>query len=142
MSENFSILILAITNLVFVILVVKLISDWIKLRHRKKMYAELINKFSSSKEFADFMSTEGGGNFIKTFSLKELSSKEKIISSCMYGVIITILGISSIAIGLIFEVYSKEFIILGILATALGIGFLVSTVISYSLSKRWGLFER
>ncbi|UCE22686.1 MAG: hypothetical protein JSV46_10900, partial [Candidatus Aminicenantes bacterium] len=57
------------------------------------------------------------------------------------GVIITFVGISLILVGQIFTQEMKYFLAFGIVFIALGVGFLVSTFISYTLSKKWGIID-
>lgn len=67
--------------------------------------------------------------------------KEKLLSSFSKGVILVSLGIALILVGQIFMEEMKYFIAFGIVSIALGAGFLISTFISYTLSRKWGIID-
>lgn len=128
-------------NIIFLLFLLKMLSDWIKLRHKNKMNKELMAKFNNPQEFTEFLKTEGGINFIDSFALEEVPVKKKIITAAGFGMIILIMGIASIGTGLAFTEHLKEFSIAGILLAALGIGFLVASALAFHLGQKWNLFE-
>lgn len=128
-------------NIIFLLFLLKILSDWIKLRHRNKMNKELMAKFNNPQEFTEFLKTEGGINFINSFALEEVPVKKKIITAAGFGIIAVIMGIAFIGVGLAFTEHLKDFSIAGILLSALGIGFLVASALAYRLSEKWNLFE-
>jgi hypothetical protein len=69
---------------------------------------------------------------------------QKLLSSVYKGVIFCLLGIACIIINPLMAAEtegSKVFTAIGIVGIALGIGFLVSTFISYKLSRKWGIID-
>jgi hypothetical protein len=128
-------------NMIFIYLLIRMFSNWIKLRYKNKMYQGLMEKFSSSQEFTEFVNTQGGNDFINTFPIEEPEIKEKLLSSINRGIITTIVGASLILIGFVYKEYAMEFSIFGIAVTALGLGFLISAGISLRISRKWDLLE-
>lgn len=140
-SENSMIFAVIVLNLVFIVLLIRFFTGWIRTRHRTKMYNSLMNKFGGPQDLTEFINTEGGSHFIDKVSIDKISSKEKILNNVMTGIIVTFLGIALALVSLIYVKWSKELLIFGVLAGLTGLGFLVSSYISYILSRRWDLFE-
>jgi len=141
MDESFNIMGVIVLNLIFLYLLINMFSEWLRMRYKNRMYKELLNKFQGGQELGDFLNNESGSRFINTFSIHTQQPKEKIIASVIKGVVITLLGISLVVIGLVYPEYQKHFVIFGIIGTAVGIGFLVSSFLTYRLSMKWDIFE-
>jgi hypothetical protein len=108
------------------------------------VHHKLIEKFASGHELTEFLQTPGGVQLIG--SLEEPSVKtrpaEGILRSTQIGVILTLLGLGFLSIpGVIHGgVGDKEGpIVIGMLVLSVGIVFLLSSAISYRLSRNWGL---
>jgi hypothetical protein len=101
----------------------------------------IVDKFQSVQEFNDFLQSQEGNKFLSFMKFNGLAPKEKLLSSLSKGVILVTLGIALIIVGQIFTEEMKYFIAFGIVFIALGAGFLISTFISYTLSKKWGIID-
>jgi len=154
-SEDVALITILPLTILFWAWVVWAILEWRKTRHKSQLQNKIVDKFSSVQEFNDFLQSKEGNkflNFIKFNGLapKEklnfikfngLAPKEKLLSSLSKGVILITLGIALILVGQIFTEEMKYFIAFGIVFIALGAGFLISTFISYTLSKKWGIID-
>lgn len=118
------------------------ILDWLKTWHKSQLQKKIFEKFTTVQEFKDFIQSEEGNKILSLLSLNGSTPKRKILSSLSQGVIIAFVGISLILIGQIFTEESLYFLAAGVILIALGIGFLVSTFVSYTLSKKWGIIEK
>lgn len=118
-----------------------IIQDWLKTRHKSQLQDKILAKFTTVQEFNDFIQSEEGNKFLNFLSYNGPSPRQKILSSLAKGVIITFGGISLILIGQIFPEEMKYFLAIGIVLISLGVGFLISTFISYTLSKKWGIID-
>ena len=104
---------------------------------------KLIEKFASGNELTEFLQTPGGVRLIG--SLDDAPAKtrpvEGILRSMQIGVILTLVGLGVMSIrAVVHNSIDKEPpIVIGLLILSLGIGFLVSSAISYRLSRSWGL---
>ena len=106
---------------------------------RTEFYNHMMEKFGSAREFTEFVQTEGGRRFLDSFSTERLGPIDRILGSIQKGAILGIVGLGCLFLG---WKYGREvFTIIGTLAVSLGAGFLVSSAISYKLSKGWGLFS-
>ena len=117
------------------------IMDWLKMRHKSQLQNKILEKFTTVQEFNEFIRSEEGNKFLKFLSYNGSTPRQKILSSLSKGVIITFIGISLILIKQIFPEEMQYFLAIGIVLIALGLGFLVSTFISYTLSKKWGIID-
>jgi hypothetical protein len=117
------------------------ILDWLKIRHKSQLQNRILEKFTTVQEFNDFIQSKEGNKFLNFLSFNGSTPRQKILSSLSKGVIITFVGISLILIGQIFPEEMKYFLAFGIILIALGLGFLASTLISYTLSKKWGIID-
>jgi hypothetical protein len=121
--------------------VVWAILEWRKMRHKSQLQNKVVEKFSNVQEFNEFIQSKEGNKFLNFLRFNGQAPKEKILSSLSKGVIISFLGISLILIGQIFRDEIRYFLAFGVVFIALGVGYLVSTFISYTLSKKWGIMD-
>lgn len=121
--------------------VVWIILEWRKLRYKSRLQSKMVDKFPTAQEFNDFLQSREGNKFLNFLKFNGLAPREKILSSLSKGIILSMFGISLIILGQIFTEEMKYFIAFGIVIVALGVGFLISTFISYKLSKKWGIIE-
>jgi hypothetical protein len=131
----------------FVVLIAWFI--WLDARRRReaaKAQAELqhrlLDKFSSPQEVGEFLQTEGGRRFLQGLTADRKHAGRRILLALQTGTVTTLLGLTTIGLGLLYPVRGAEphpAIIMGALVLSLGAGFLLSAGISYRLSKAWGL---
>ena len=121
--------------------VVWAILEWRKMRHKSMLQGKIVDKFPTAQEFNDFLQSQEGNKFLNFLKFNGLAPRAKILSSLSKGVILSTFGIALVIIGQIFTEEMKYFNAFGIVIIALGVGFLISTFISYKLSKKWGIIE-
>jgi hypothetical protein len=103
----------------------------VQMRARAEFHKQLLDKFSSGREFAEFLGSAGSQRFLDEVSSQ--GPKERILKSMRTGVILTLLGLGMLGL----YIFKRGFLVPGVLALALGLGFLIATAISYRLSKQW-----
>ena len=140
-SEDMTLIMVLPLTILFWAWVVWAILDWRKTRHKSQLQNKIVDKFQSVQEFNDFLQSQEGNKFLNFIKLNGLAPKEKLLSSLSKGVILVTLGIALILVGQIFQEEMKYFIAFGIVFIALGVGFVISMYISYTLSKKWGIIE-
>ena len=140
-SEDVALIAILPLTILFWAWVVWAILEWRKTRHKSQLQNKIVDKFQSVQEFSDFLQSKEGNKFLNFVKFSGLAPKEKLLSSLTKGVILVALGIALILVGQIFNEEMKYFIAFGIVSIALGIGFLISTFISYTLSKKWGIID-
>jgi len=114
-------------------------------RARHKLQAEvqtrMIDKFSTAPEFINFLQSDAGKQFASTFEeVPKAHARDRILGGITRSVVLTLLGLGFLAICLT-EAREEGFIIAGCILLALGLGYIIATVISYRLSRAWGLIK-
>ena len=114
---------------------------------RAEMQAKLLDKLGSSQELLQYLQTEAGQRLLEVETAREeeaatRSPFERILGSIHLGLILTSVGIALLILGWLVGHGEDLFLVLGTVGVGLGIGFLLSSGASYSLSKSWGLLER
>jgi len=115
------------------------------------MQARLLDKLSASQDLTEFLKTDAGQHLLDSAATETSSPHQRILGSVQAGLILTLLGIAMFIIsrtGVVtvtldnVEHASAPLTIFGTICGSVGVGFLISAAISYSLSKSWGLFDR
>ncbi len=114
-------------------------------RERLKVVTEfhqrLLEKIGSTSEFGEFLQTEGGNRFLDSLSIEPSKPNARILRSCQTGIVLSFLGLGFLLLRWLFDFDAQAFPVLGTLLLALGIGFSLSSGISYRLARAWGLFD-
>jgi len=118
-------------------------------RHRAHLRAQtdfhnrMMEKFSSAEEFTVFLKSEAGSSFFDNLTSEPAAPLSKILSSIKTGTILTLLGVGFFILGVISktEDAANALFIICTVTFMVGIGFLISSVISYRLAKIWGLIS-
>ena len=137
--------IVLVTMIFFWAWVVYAVLQWRKMKHKNQLQNKIVEKFNDVQGLNDFFQSESGTKFLDFLTIKGLAPKEKILASIKAGVIMLFLGISLFAAGPFFTEIDAEVRIfngIGFLVIALGAGFIVSTLITCFLSKKWGLIDK
>lgn len=128
----------------------KVIWDGKRTKIKSSLLHKLLDKYSDVKELNDFLKTDGGSDFLDALTLEGLApreklfsvlSKEKLLSAISKGIILGFVGIASLILGFVFKEDSTVFYTIGIIVVTLGLGFLTSSLVSFNLSKKWGIIE-
>jgi hypothetical protein len=124
--------------------VTKLIMDWKKFKSRQSLSQKLIDRFNNAEELGTFLASESGGKLLDSFEPAEKVSptRDKLLSNITRAVVLIFLGAAFFLISELYIVDEHQaFGALGIVAAALGLAFVVSTLISFHLSKKWGIIN-
>ena len=112
-----------------------------QLKATSEFNAKILEKMGSTAEFGAFLETDGGKRFMKSITVDGPSAKTRMLGSTQTGIVCTSVGIAMLILGGIFYYLRDGLWVIGGIVTACGIGFIVSTVASYRLSKTLGLLE-
>jgi hypothetical protein len=130
--------------------IVYVIVEGFRRRQQTKVFTEfhgkLLDRIGSAKEFGEFFSSEAGNRFLDSLSSSESGAPQiRILRSMQSGLILLALGVG-LFILLAQRTFSLEAMdgltVTATAAASIGAGLVVSTAISYLLSKRMGLIER
>jgi len=143
--------IIIVPSLFFMIgYIVYIIVDGYRRRQQVKVFTEfhakLLERLGSAKEFAEFFTSEAGSRFLESLSSSEGGAPQlRILRSLQTGLVLLALGIG-VFIMLDQRTFSIEAVdglmVTATAATAIGAALVISTAMSYLLSKRMGLIGR
>ena len=109
-------------------------------------HSKLLDRLGSAKEFAEFFTSEAGTRFMDSLSSSDGGAPQlRILRSMQTGLVLLALGI-----GFFILLDQRDFsletadglTVLATAGTAVGAALVVSTAMSYLLSKRMGLIGR
>jgi hypothetical protein len=103
--------------------------------------AKILEKMGSTAEFGAFLETDGGKRFMKSLTIEGPSAKTRMLGATQTGIVCTSIGVAMLILGGIFYYLRDGLWVIGGIVTACGIGFIVSTLASYRLSKTLGLLD-
>lgn len=106
-----------------------------ELRARAEFQKQILDKFSSGKEFADFLTTEGSQRFLAMLSQgMGMAPRYRVLRNVRGGITLAVLGLGF----LLLTALRRGFVVPGVICLAIGAGLLISAAVSYHFSKKWG----
>ncbi len=116
---------------------------------RAEAYNRLLEKFSSAKEFSDFLQTEQGRQFIEDPVPAPKSGLTRILRLAQAGIIVVAIGIAFFlnayrlrdATDLHYSTQAMDCGYWGIVCVTVGLGLLATAAFSYAVAKRWHLYN-
>lgn len=110
---------------------------------QKDLHTRLLEKFGTSQELLEYLKSEAGRKFLEGATIERARPFGRILGSIQSGLTLLLVGVGLLLLhGRVSESWAEDTLVFGVLAAALGIGFVLSAGVSYRLSKSWGLFER
>jgi hypothetical protein len=123
---------------------------WSRLtRVQTDVHAKLLDRFSNNEDLLAYVQSPAGRHFLESTPIaldsaprRVAAPMARILWSVQGGIVMAAAGIGlQITSRLFSDVAARPVQGLGVLAIALGAGFIIAALISYFLSKRLGLFE-
>ena len=105
-----------------------------ELRARAEFQKQILDKFSSGKEFAEFLGTDASQRFFAALTSPTFGPHQRALGMMRGGITLAVLGLGF----LLLTALRRGFIVPGVLFLALGAGLLISAAASYHYSKKWG----
>jgi hypothetical protein len=105
---------------------------------------KLIDKLVSSQEILEYVNGESGRSFGTISADVPRNPFDRILETGKTGIIALCLGVACAALHWVDQstITKEVFLILAILLLGLGIGSVLSALVSYFLSRSWGLLDR
>lgn len=113
------------------------------LRAQTDFLNRMMDKYSSAAELTAYLQSEAGKRFFENSATGAISPLNKILGSIQKGAILTLLGSGLFVLG---NKYTAQeggniMLVVGTISFMVGLGFLVSSVISYRLAKSLGIIS-
>src|SRR4051812_7312233 len=85
----------SISSVIFIFwLVARFLTQRQQVNAAAAFHAKLLDRLGSTKDFSDFMNSEGGARFLDTLALqRENGPQERVLRATASGIVLTILGI-------------------------------------------------
>lgn len=106
-----------------------------------ELQKKLLDRFATGQELLTYLQTEEGKRFVETASVEHNNPMARILSAIQAGVILTLIGIALLFLRGRIAGGEDAFLGFGAVVLALGVGFLISAGISWTLSKSMGLLH-
>lgn len=109
-----------------------------------EMRVKVLDKFGSSQELVEYLKSDVGQKFFAPPPVGRACPKARILRSIHVGLIAALGGAALLVVGTagVGGDRAEGRIMVGAVAVAVGVAFLISAGISYRLSKSWGLFDQ
>jgi hypothetical protein len=103
--------------------------------------AALLNRITSFKDFSEFLQTDHGAKFMDSLTAERASSgpRDRVLRTTQVGVIVTTLGLALLFMA--WHLRSDDAIFIAGVTLALGLGFLISSGVSYWLAQSLGVLH-
>lgn len=113
-------------------------------RQIAELHTRLLNRFTASQELIAFLEGESGRRYFEALQSDLKDPLARVLNGIQLGVVLILLGVSLLAVraGQADEAARNALLLIGVPGMAIGAGFLISAVISYSLCKSWGLLAK
>jgi hypothetical protein len=106
------------------------------------LQSKLLDKIGTSQELLTYTQTDAGRQMLESLKVERVAPHGRIIVALQVGIVLFVFGVGMLAVRHHVPDQGVEgFTIVGALIIALGLGFALSGVASYYLSKSFGLLN-
>jgi len=102
---------------------------------------KLLDKFSSGQELSAYLQGDIGQRFLESATVERSNPYSRILGSIQASLVLLTGGAAFLLLQGRIADADEAFVFLGTLGVALGIGFGLSAVVAYALSKAWGVIN-
>jgi hypothetical protein len=110
----------------------------VRRKQQNAMQKHLLDKFSSTHDFTEFVQSPAGQKYVASFSDAVTKPHASILSSLRIGIVVIFVGLAFYLVPFAPDAREAPYVLRGIgtLVTMLGAGFLVSAIVAYVIAKR------
>lgn len=107
------------------------------------LHSRLLDKFAASQELLAYVESGAGRQFLESAGSSTTNPAARILNAIQVGTVLTLVGIALLLVRSVqYDPDLTQFLIVcGAVALAVGVGFLLSALISFGLCKNWGLLN-
>jgi hypothetical protein len=116
-------------------------------KHLAEMHSRLLDRFTGNQDLIAFLEGESGRRYFDALDCDVKEPLNRVLNGIQLGVVLVLLGISLIVVrstqaGDAPAIARNGLLLIGVPAIAVGAGFLISSAISFRLTKSWGLLDK
>ena len=133
-------------SFVMLLVVVAAIDRWRREKHRLELQKTILERVGSVKDLGEFLTTEQGERFLGTLAPPQFRPQLRTLSAVGTGIVFLVVGfflrlaLHTRFLGVPFAGPPPPPLLMGVLLlVAIGVGMLVSAVISFFVARRLGL---
>jgi hypothetical protein len=144
-AEDIVLTLLVPAAILTVIWMVWMVATTVRRRRAAQIQAELhgklLDKLGSSQELLAYLETEAGQRMVQAVG-DQADPAGRILNAMHVGVVLLMLGLGLVILFISLPGERVDVLLgLGIVSLSLGVGFLISSLLSYIFSKSWGLLN-
>ncbi len=115
--------------------------------HLAQIHSRLLDRFTGNQDLIAFLEGESGRRYFDALDCDVKEPLNRVLNGIQLGVVLVLLGISLIVVRNTQtsdapEIARNGLLLIGVPAIAVGAGFLISSAISFRLTKSWGLLDK
>jgi hypothetical protein len=105
------------------------------------LHVKLLDKCAASQDLVAYLESGPGQKFMESAGTEGSQPWMRILSAMQAGFVLSFVGIAELIVRNSEHNFdTSEFLLIsGAIALAIGVGFLISAITSFALSKSWGL---
>ena len=102
----------------------------------------LLERFETPQALAEYLGSDAGKKLMELPSIEKATVFDRVLSSVRAGILLIAIGAAFYLLrGYVTDEGQDAFAVLGGLALALGGGAILSAIVTFVLSKKWGLLN-
>lgn len=107
------------------------------------LHSKLLDQCANSNELLRYLESEQGRKFLESTTIETGNPATRILGAIQAGCVFALLGAAGLLVrnGLHDSDAREVVLVFASAALAVGIGFLLSAIVSYALSKSWGFLR-
>src|ERR1700746_3693327 len=102
---------------------------------------KLLEKFGSGQELLAYVQSDAGKQFLESLTMEQRTPHGRILGAAQASVILVLLALALLLLHGRISGGEEGFLVSGTIILSLGVGFGLSAVVSYFLSKSFGLLN-
>jgi hypothetical protein len=132
----------------FIVLLIALaaIERWRREKHRLELQKAILERVGTVKDLGEFLTTEQGERFLGSLAPPQFRPQLRMLSAVGTGIVLLVVGtflmfaLHTTFLGVPSSRSTPPALLMGVLLlVAIGIGMLVSAVVSFAIARRLGL---
>jgi small-conductance mechanosensitive channel len=131
----------ALIVLTFVVtgMIYSIVSNTLRRKQQNAIHSRLLEKFTSSQDFSNFLQTPGGQQYMSSLMEGGNNSSQMIVNSMRIGIVVGVVGGGLFVTGVSLQNVGAA--IAGVIMLLVGVGLVLSAFASYKLSSKLGLIR-